>query len=428
MFCSRVFGGFARAAFVLVLAAPAWAQQALSLQEAQRLALARSQQLVSKEAAAVSAEAMSVAAGQLPDPVLKLGISNVPLSGPERFSLSRDFMTMRSIGVMQELTRSDKRRLRTERLQRDVDRIHAERLAAVSAVQRSAALAWIDRHYAQAAADLVRRQLQQADLEVRGAEIAYRNGRGSQADFFGATSAAAILRDKLRQAERQVESARLMLARWVGPEDARRPAAGLIPWQESGMAAFLVEGRYDRLPQLAVLAAQVEAADAEVRLAQANTRSDWTLEAMYSQRGAAYADMVSIGLSIPLQVNPGKRQDQEVAAKVAALAEVRASYEDALRAHEAEIRVLLNDWTAGKDRIARLNAELLSAARLRTQAALTAYQTGKGELTGVLAARRDEIDAGMQVLNLEMETARLWAQLNYLVPDPAAATAAKEQP
>lgn len=428
MICSRVFGGFARAALVLLLAAPAWAQQPLSLQEAQRLAVARSQQLVSKQAAAVSAKEMSVAAGQLPDPVLKLGITNVPLSGPERFSLSRDFMTMRSIGVMQELTRSDKRRLRTERLQRDADRIDAERLAVASDVQRNTALAWIDRYYAHAAADLVRRKLQQAELEVQGAEIAYRNGRGSQADFFGARSAVANLRDKLRQTERQVESANLMLARWVGPEEARRPLAGLVPWRESSMAAPLVEDHYRRLPQLAVLAAQVEAAETEVRLAQANTRSDWTVEAMYSQRGSAYSDMVSIGLSIPLQTNRGQRQDREVAAKVAALAEARADYEDALRAHEAEIKVLLNDWNAGKDRTARLNAELLPAAHLRTQAALTAYQTGKGELTGVLAARREEIDAGMQVLNLEMDTARLWAQLNYLIPDSAALAAAKEQP
>jgi len=428
MYCSRIFGGFARAAFVLLLAAPAWAQQALSLPEAQRLALARSQQLVSKDAAAQTAREMSLAAGQLPDPVLKLGINNVPLSGPERFSLSRDFMTMRSIGVMQELTRSDKRRLRTERVERDVDRIHAEKLAAASDVQRNTALAWTDRYYAQAAADLVRRQLQQAELEVQGAEIAYRNGRGSQADFFGARSAVANLHDKLRQTERQVESAKLMLARWVGSEEARRPLAGLVPWRESNMAAQLAEDHYRLLPQLAVIAAQVEAAETEVRLAQANTRSDWAVEAMYSQRGSAYSDMVSIGLSIPLQINRGQRQDREVAAKMAALAEARANYEDALRTHEAEIRVLLNDWNAGKDRITRLNAELLPAARLRTQAALTAYQTGKGELNSVLAARREEIDAGMQVLNLEMDTARVWAQLNYLIPDSAALAAAKEQP
>jgi hypothetical protein len=45
----------------------------------------------------------------------------------------------------------------------------------------------------------------------------------------------------------------------------------------------------------------------------------------------------------------------------------------------------------------------------------------------VLAARRDETDARIQLLSLEMETARLWAQLNQLIPD-IPATTRKEQP
>jgi outer membrane protein TolC len=428
MFISPWLAAGARAAFIVAIAAPAAAQQALSLQDAQRLALSRSQQLVSKDAASSAVREMGVAASQLPDPVLKLGINNVPVNGADRFSLSRDFMTMRSIGVMQEITRSDKRRLRVERLERDGMRIEAERLAVASEVQRSAAMAWIDRYYAQAAADLIRRQLQQAEVEVQGAEIAYRNARGSQADFFGSRSALVNLQDKLRQADRQVESAILGLARWVGTSEARRPLAGQVPWRELSTADFLDNGQYHALPQLAALAAQVDAAESEVRLAQANTRSDWSVEAMYSQRGSAYSDMVSIGLSIPLQVNQGRRQDREVAAKLAALKQARADHEEALRSSESELRVLLNEWTTNKERVTRLKQDLMPAARMRSQAALTAYQAGKAELTAVLAARREEVEAASQVLNLEMETARLWAQLNYLFPEAAAVSATKERP
>jgi len=35
----------------------------------------------------------------------------------------------------------------------------------------------------------------------------------------------------------------------------------------------------------------------------------------------------------------------------------------------------------------------------------------------VLLARRNEVDLRMQALQLEMDTARLWAQLNFLVPE-----------
>jgi hypothetical protein len=34
----------------------------------------------------------------------------------------------------------------------------------------------------------------------------------------------------------------------------------------------------------------------------------------------------------------------------------------------------------------------------------------------LLLARRNEIDVSLQALQLEMDTARLWAQLHFLVP------------
>lgn len=425
----RFFDGLARAAWVIALAMPAWAQQPpLDLKEAQRIAVARSQQLVAQDAAAASVREMSVAAGQLPDPVLKLGVQNVPLSGPERFSLSRDFMTMRSVGVMQELTRGDKRRLRVERMQREGERIQAERVVATANVQRETAIAWIERHYAQEMANLIRRQLQEAELEVRGAEIAYGTSKGTRTEFFGARAALVNLQDLLRRTERQAQSATLMLARWVGAEAAERPSGGAVDWRYTEASALVGEEHFRHLPHLAVLAAQTQEAETEVRLAQANTRPDWTVEAMYSHRGSAFPDMVSIGVSIPLPIDRANRQDREVAAKVTAAAEARAKYEDAARMHESEVRVMLNDWKVGKERVEHLTSMLLPAARLRKEAALTAYQTGQGPLTAVLAARREEINARMQVLSTEMDTARLWSQLTYLVPDAGALPAPKEQP
>jgi hypothetical protein len=38
-------------------------------------------------------------------------------------------------------------------------------------------------------------------------------------------------------------------------------------------------------------------------------------------------------------------------------------------------------------------------------------------LTDALAARRGEIDVRLQALQLEADTARLWAQLNFLFPE-----------
>ena len=117
----------AAAALAAILTLPAWAAEPLTLQEAQGLAVSRSQLLVANKASAAAAREMAVAAGQLPDPFLKFGIDNLPVNGPDRLNLSRDFMTMRRIGLSQEIPSAQKRQLRAERYEREAGRAHAER-------------------------------------------------------------------------------------------------------------------------------------------------------------------------------------------------------------------------------------------------------------------------------------------------------------
>ena len=86
---------------LLALITPAAADEPLSLSAAMSAALARSRSLDASTAAARGAREMAVAAAQRPDPVLRLSLDNLPVDGPERFSTTRDFMTMRSIALMQ---------------------------------------------------------------------------------------------------------------------------------------------------------------------------------------------------------------------------------------------------------------------------------------------------------------------------------------
>jgi outer membrane protein TolC len=143
---------------------------------------------------------------------------------------------------------------------------------------------------------------------------------------------------------------------------------------------------------------------------------------MYSQRGPAYSNMISVGVSVPLQWDQRNRQDREIAAKLAMLDQARAEREDMVRAHTAEVRAMIVEWENDRERSVRYERELLPLAAERTQATLGAYRGAKASLTDVLLARRNEVDVRMQALQLEMDTARLWAQLNFLFPDGDAAT------
>jgi outer membrane protein TolC len=416
------------AAVLVAMGSPSWATDPLTLVEAQRIAVGRSQQLIAQDARTTAAREQGVSAGQLPDPVLKLGIDNLPANGLDRLSLTRDFMTMRRIGVMQEIPPLEKRQLRAQRFAREAERVQAQRQVTLANVQRDTALAWLDRHYAQAQRELLQQQIEETGLQVQAADSAFRTNRGSQADVFVARAAVIVLQDRLSQIDRESRSASLMLARWVGAANAERPLAGTPPWQSTPLHVDVLNEHLNRHPELLVISAEIEAAETEARLAQADKKADISVEASYAQRGPAFSNMLSIGVSIPMQWNPKNRQNRELGAKLAMVDEARARYEDMLRKNEAEVRSLLNEWQTGKERLVRYRDQLIPTARQRSEGTLTAYRIGKSDLAAGLSARRDEIEIRMQALILEMETARSWARLHFLIPDHDIATIARELP
>src|SRR5437763_3543225 len=388
----------------------------LTLAEAQRIAVARSRGLAAQDAAVTASREMAVAAGQLPDPVATLGINNLPIDTSDRFSLTRDFMTMRSVGVMQEFTRTEKREARAERFEREAEKSLAEKTASVAAIQRDAALAWLDRYYAEAMQTVISEQSRQAQVEIEAAESGYRAGRGNLADILSARNALALLDDRASEVGRKVSTAKIALSRWIG-NDADAPLAGKPAIDAIRLDPSTLETDLAHHPELAVLARKEDAAAAEVRIAQANKKADWSVALMYSQRGPAYSNMISVNVSVPLQWDQKNRQDREVAAKLAMLDQARAEREDMLRAHTAEVRAMIAEWENDRERSARYARELLPLAAERTQATLGAYRGAKASISDVLLARRNEIDVRLQALQLEMDTARLWAQLNFLFPE-----------
>jgi outer membrane protein TolC len=399
-------------AMVLTFPLPVAAQNVLSLPDAQRMAVDRSRQLAGQDAAVAADRDLAVSAAQNPDPVLRVGIDNLPVSGADQFSIGNDFMTQRSIGVTQEFTRGDKKRLRGEHYDREADKTMAEKAETTLIIQRNTALAWLDRYYSEASAELIGEQIRQAQGEIEAAQTTYRSGRGSQSDVLAARTALVGLQDRASEIARKVRIAKIALVREVGELGelplAQRPRIDHIPIDPGALDRHIAMH-----PEIIVLAKQEDLAATDARLAQANKQSDWSVGLSYGMRGSQYSNMTSIGLSVPLQWDQANRQDREVAAKLAQVEQIRAQREEAMRVAVAEVRSMIAEWESARERQTRLENELVPLSTERTQAELSAYRGGKSSLNDVLVARRNEVDARLQALQMEAETARLWAQLNF---------------
>ncbi len=101
------------------------ANHPLSLSEALAIATRDSSLLAAQRSAIAAAGESTISARELPDPKLKLGIDNFPLDGADRYSLTRDFMTMRRIGVAQEFPRAEKREIKGRRADHQLAREQA---------------------------------------------------------------------------------------------------------------------------------------------------------------------------------------------------------------------------------------------------------------------------------------------------------------
>lgn len=393
----------------------------LSVEETVALATVHAGDAESSRGTIDAATQMAVAAGQLPDPVLKLGINNVPVNGPDQFSVSRDFMTMRSISVMQEFTRADKRRAKAARFEAEADAAEAQREVSMANVQRNAVGAWLDRWYAEQTGTLLGHHGHPLELALQAATAAYRSGRGTRADVLAMELEIQKLHDRLDENRAAVATSTVALERWVGPA-ASRPLSGRPRLDIPQPVEQLARGELDAVPEITAAQREVGLAESEIRAAAQAKKPDVTVELMYSQRGSAFSNMGSVNVSFPLPWDQGSRQDREVAAKLAQAQAARAKSEILRRDTQAMIGAKLAELQRNLERLKRYDEKTLPLASMQAEAALTAYRANTGSLLAVAEADHRAIDTELERLALEAKTVKLWADLTFLVPLPTAQT------
>jgi outer membrane protein TolC len=377
----------------------------LTFEQALDLAVQRSYATRSARAAASSAVEAARAAGQLPDPMLSVGVENLPATGPDRFNSTRDFMTMKRIGISQEWVSAEKRSARAGAARALAEREQVAERAAAAEARLQTALAYVDAWYAGEALEL-------ATLDEHHAREALEAGKGRLATIVGSSAEVLALATSLGMAQdasaelRQRQGlAGVALQRWVGvaADELNRPALDALP----GEAAF-VAGH----PVVALKQRDIEIARQDAAVTATNRRPNWTWAVSYGQR-TGFSDMLNVGVSIPLTVAPAERQDRETAAKLALLDRAEAELAEAQRIAAAEHAAWASDVRRLEQRLERFRAAVLVPAAQRIAAATAAYRSNQGSLVMLFEARHAEVEARRRLLELQRDLARTQVQMAY---------------
>jgi cobalt-zinc-cadmium efflux system outer membrane protein len=404
--------------FAASLAAPFAATAApaeVSLDEAVRRADERAPMLDARRASLDAAQQESHRAGALPDPMLMVGVDNLPVTGIDAFDAQADFMTMKKIGLRQEIPARAKREAQRTLAARTIDLAQAGTEAERLAVKRAAAEAWVDAWATQRELAAVEALREQAALAARLAKARVAGGTEPVADALAAEAAVLELDNRIAAAEAARSEAQAALQRWLGDGDVtaarNAPDFGATPFSQAQLLAAL-----DRLPALKPANAQLETAAAEVDVARAEKRPDWSVAAAYGQRGAGRSDMVMLEVGIGLPLFTRNRQDRGVAAREADYQAALAMREDLRRQQAARIRADFAQWEGLKRQVALYEQSLLPLARDRSATALAAYRAG-GELRAWLDAQRDELDVRLSHARRLGELGSAWAALAFLLEE-----------
>ena len=385
----------------------------LSLEDAVDKALQEAPQVTASAATLEAAGAVAPSAGRLPDPELVTGVDNLPINSAERYSLTRDFMTMRKIGVMQSFPNGEKRRLQGERAQREIAVAQGELLKTRFDTSRAVAEAWIARAVAEESLTRLRALKPDVALEAAAGRAALASGRGSAAEALAAQSLVAELDVRILALEQEGEMRRAELARWIST-DAERPLAGIPTDRDPGHSPESLLATVSQHPPLAPVLAKIAEAQTDVALARAQKHSDWSAELSYAQRGPDFSNMVSLEFRIGLPLFAKNRQNPVIAEKLAVVRAREAERDAEVRMHTAEIRAEFAQWRQGRDRLKNYATELLSLARDRSRAAIASYGAGRGDLRLTIDALTQEINTQLEYVQLEGAVANAWAALYFL--------------
>ena len=392
------------------------ADQSLTLTDAIQLATQSQPLLQSLDDAAASTRQAAVAEGQLPDPKLKFGMINLPVTTNAALNFNRDDQTMLNVGYSQEMVPLKKRELSSSLMLAEADQFHTEQIASARSIERDVALSWLDLYEAQRKFELYQRIADEMTAERKVLAFGVSSGGAKTSDVLAMDTEIAMTNEKRIFAQRDERKARAVLARWIGAS-AARPISSELPVMTNSTNPKAVSAEIERHPQLQNAQQSEKVAQLEVDSAQANLERNWGWEVGYGKRFADRSDMLSFQVSIDLQLDRANRQDRRTAEKRVLVEKAQKMTEDKRRELSADLEGALADAQAAEARENVHLSSLIPNAKARLSVAHAGYAAGKTSLGDVWQARRAVIEVELDHWTILTDRQRAAVKIGYLLND-----------
>lgn len=252
--------------------------------------------------------------------------------------------------------------------------------------------------------------------------------RTPEAELSRARIAVTRARIEVRQAQSVLDGARRNLAAMWGGMDARFDKVQADLYTLPPLESFdSLRQLLDRNPDFVRFASDARLRDAELRLAQAQSRPNLTLSAGVRRFQATGDVGVVVGFSIPIPVFD---RNQGAIAEARVRREQTQAGERAARIRaEAELFALYQQVQADREQLAVLRKEATPQAQAAFDQTQYGYDRGRFSYLELAAAQQDLLGLQIAVIQVAADVHRLMAEIERLTGEPVVAeTSSQDSP
>ena len=407
-------------AFAVAQPQPVFAQSQanLSLDEALALSVERQPALNAFARTARAAEEAAVAARQLPDPQLTIGIQNLPVTGSEAFDLGADFMTMKSIGIMRTQVREAKRDAASARYLAEAAVSLAEQDVLARRIQREVMLGWIAIIEAQQKREVLGLLVEKLEARQSLVEGGILDGSATPADVIAIEADISAARGEMLAAKDAETAGRAMLARWIGDAAQRPLSTKQLPICRPSNKQLALAAVAEH-PLIEVARRRETVAERSIDIARAERKPDWGWSAMYGQRGGGRSDMVTLQVTIDLPFNKSRLQNRRIAEASELAAAARDRAEDTRREVVSDFEQAWAQWSEANARLTTALSDTLPALEAVERALEARVAGGQPAVTDVQAASERTTRTVLDAIEQRAALARASADLSFYAEECA---------
>ncbi len=417
---------------LLVVMLPSQAESVLTLKQAVSVAVSDDPWVTGSYQRQHAMIAKSVAAGELPDPVVSVGLANVPV---DEFKLNQEPMTQIQVGISQQFPRGNSLALKQQQFHELSEQQLYLRNDRLAKVELTVSQLWLETYRYQETIRLIEKDKSLFEYLVDVAEVGYRSalGKSRQQDIIRAQVELTRLEDRLTLLKQQYDVAKATLNEWLVSSVSddyviadELPTLTLNNNQPVTRVNDDIEReplslRLQQHPMIQSIGQKIRASEVNVQLAKQKYKPQWGLNTSYGYRdddpnGASRSDFLSIGLSFDLPLFTANRQDKDVEAAIGDEKALKTDRMLALRALQARYQEANQQLLWLEQRLNLYDSRLLQEMHEQAEVSLNAYTNDTGDFSEVVRARIAELNTNIDFLNIKVDRLKTIAQLNYFFP------------